>query len=347
MFSCGAISENARKSIFCGGCILSNPTTEKVYPINTKIHKNAPQMPPEQQENVEPKKSSARTVIIEAVLAGVFIAIALTFSLLMVQKTAHKVGTAVIPAVTDQGISSDLMIPIEVSDIPKSYTLGLPLYDFARPVPESETVGFEYFKETVFIGDSRTQGLILHTPIDPIYDFSAQGATTLSIRTMPYISLVDGSERSSYTLTEALTMIEGNFKAVYVSAGVNELGWKPEIFVDSFRSLILAIREVTDVPVYIQLILPVTTDYAETSRFGVTNEKQAEFNKALVRLAEELSVFYLDPCPLCSLEDGSLDPAYSSFDGAHLSPEANNMIANYYRSHVVDINLYSNINTDN
>ncbi len=327
----------------CGGDILNNRGPEKIYPINVN---NASQNP----NSGIPSEASAKKgiplyfLIIEIVLCVFLTVFAVLAVLSLTESRTHEFSGFETLAALDKNVGMASISPVDVSEIPQSYIESSSLYDFATPVPESEPVGYDYFNDTVFIGDSRTQGLLLYSKLTPRFNFAAQGATTQSIRTKPYIAMIDSEgARTSYTLTEALAAIEGQYKAVYIATGVNELGWNTNLFIDSFRSLILTVREYTDVPIYIQLILPVTTEYAETSIYGVTNVKQREFNSALIELAAELSVFYLDPCGVCALEDGSLDPEYASFDGAHLSPAANAKIAEYYLNHVVDPTAYSNL----
>lgn len=325
-----------------GGDVLNNRGPEKIYPLNVN---NASQNPnsggPSEQG---PKKSVPFVIITELVLCVIFAFLAVILAASLCEKRTHGAIEFASPAILAKNAGMTPVSNVDASEIPQSYIDAYPLYDFTKPVPESEPVDYSYFNDTVFIGDSRTQGLLLYSNLSPRFNFAAQGATTQSIRTKPYIAIIDNAgARTTYTLAEALAAIDGQYKAVYIATGVNELGWNTDLFIDSFRSLILIVREYTDVPIYIQLILPVTTEYAKTSIYGVTNEKQREFNSALTELAAELSVFYLDPCGVCALEDGSLDPQYASFDGAHISPAANTKIAEYYLNHVVDPAAYSNL----
>ncbi len=315
---------------------IQNSNEEKIYPINVSPPDSSSDKP--QQD----KKPTTVPFIIGFVLLALFAALAVMFAFMLFENRDYEYGGNGIPASAAVEIGTPRLESVDVSDIPQAYIDSLPVFNFMLSVPESEAVDNEYFADTVFIGDSRTQGLLMYTSLDPNYDFSAQGATTLSVRTKPYITLQDDEgERTAYTLKDALTAVEGNYKSIYISLGINELGWNKETFVESFRSLINTIREITDAPIYIQLILPVTTAYAENSKYGVTNDKQIEFNQSLIQLAAEMSVFYLDPTPHFTLEDGSLDPSFT-FDGAHLTPRAYETIARYYRTHTVDISAYSN-----
>ena len=117
------------------------------------------------------------------------------------------------------------------------------------------------------------------------------------------------------------------------------------MFVKAYKKALESIREITDVPIYVQLILPVTDAYEKKSENGITNAKQVQFNEKLRALIEEEHVFMLDPLPLFSLEDGTLDPE-KTYDGAHLEKFACNELLEYYQTHVVEVEKYSNLAGD-
>jgi len=210
------------------------------------------------------------------------------------------------------------------------------LYSFSEPVPESDSVEYEYFDDTVFIGDSRMYGLILYTKLKPL-DFTAQGSNIGDIQKKAYISI----NGEVHTLLGALALKSGEYKAIYISTGINELGWNINKFIDDYETLIDDIQKITDVPIYIQLITPVT---AKKSSTGIlTNEKIGIFNENLRILAIEKSLFLLDPTAIHTLDDGTLDPAHASFDGYHLRSRSYIEVADYYRTHTVDITMYDNL----
>ncbi len=226
--------------------------------------------------------------------------------------------------------------PEEQPPIPKI------LYDYTQAVPESEMITRDYFNDTVFIGDSRTAGLILYTSMSPI-DYSAVGLNVRTILTKAFIRRPDSNgELKSYTLIDALEEDSGEFKSIYISMGINELGWEANGFIDAYRKAIDAIRAVTDVPIYIQLIMPVTVEHSKTSEFGITNEKAVVFNQKLTALAAEMELFLLDPRGLYALEDGTLDPA-TTYDGVHLNPKRYEAVADYYASHIVNLEAYDDL----
>lgn len=285
----------------------------------------------------------AWTVIFRLVLAlmALTAAAALTFSVFT--EYTHTYITAVPPTVMAASEAAPPVIGASEADIPEPVYVPL-YYDFTQPVPESPAVDYSYFDNTVFIGDSRTKGLILYTDISP-YDFSSEGTNVGTVQTKAFIRMKnENGKLQSYTLFEALEREKGNYHTVYIALGLNELGWPLEKFDTTFRELIENLRAVTDVPLYIQLIMPVTARSSATSQFGITNEKGVIFNEYLRSIAAELELFYLDTTHMFTLEDGTLDPAHAS-DGVHYHRESYKQIADYYRTHIVDVEAYENTRT--
>ncbi len=237
--------------------------------------------------------------------------------------------------------NSELNIdPIDESEAPPPPKIPV-IYDFSSVIPESGAVAYSYFDDTVFIGDSRTKGLIDYSQLSP-YDFSSVGLNVSLLLEKAFLRFPDeNGELQPHTLLEALEREDVNFKSIYIATGLNELGWPVEGFIPEFSKLIDTLREATDVPIYVQTIIPVTTYSSETTLYGITNEKCVIFNEQLIKLVKEKEVFLLDPRELFTLEDGTLDPAHSS-DGVHLNRDSCKILADYYRTHVVNIYAYDN-----
>ena len=60
-------------------------------------------------------------------------------------------------------------------------------YDFSRPVPLSEPVDNSYFDDAVFIGDSRTEGLITNTGLSNTTAYTYKGLMVDTVFTKPVI----------------------------------------------------------------------------------------------------------------------------------------------------------------
>lgn len=320
---------------------MKNRHTEKLQPIAT-VNKGPAQSSGEtgicpELQNAENGTVSTFDIIVKAITAtSACIAIIMFVSMLFCNYT-YEYNSASLPTYASYHI---LELPSDGINEDDVFHEPI-LYSFAEPVPESKAVDYDYFNNTVFIGDSRTKGLLMFTDLSP-YDFSSVGLNIRLIRTKEFIRLADeDGNMQSYTLTDMLERELGNYKAIYIATGLNELGWEVDGFISAFSMLIDSIREITDVPIYIQLILPVTTHSSETTEYGITNEKCFIFNDRLMKLADEKSLFLLDPRDLFTLEDGTLDPAHSS-DGIHLNRASCQILADYYRTHTVNIDTYDN-----
>lgn len=284
-------------------------------------------------------------ILIELLLLVFASAAALMFcSFLMVDYHFDFVETVnpTLSIAAPEGEPEDRLYEREIPVKPEVPTDTRLEYDFSQPVPECDAYPLDYFNDTIFIGDSRTAGLIMYTKLRPI-DCSATGFNLNNFSSKKYITYVDEEgKKSLVTCSEALELYKGKYKSIYLSTGVNELGWNASMFIKAYRNVIDSIREITDVPIYIQLILPVTVDYAKKSTNGITNEKQVQFNEKLLELILDEKVFMLDPLSLFSLEDGTLDPE-KTYDGAHLEKFACAELLEYYQTHVVDTEIYSNL----
>lgn len=262
--------------------------------------------------------------IIAIIVTVIIIAVdILAFSgLFITEKTpVHGIGAILLPE-----------MPHSPSDRPAKNLPEIP-YEYSLPVPESRGVDNDFFDKCVFIGDSRMLGLVRYTEVSPI-NYCSVGFSVAAYDTSEFVR-VDGEV---FTISEALRN-NNDYTAVYVATGLNELGWSLGRFKSKYADMIDDIKECAgERPVYIQLIMPMTTEF-ETSKYmnpyGLKNESVHIFNEALIELAEEKKVYYIDCSEPFVLEDGTLDPEKSS-DGAHLTLEAYAEQLEYYKNHVVE-----------
>lgn len=205
-------------------------------------------------------------------------------------------------------------------------------YDYSSPVPLCEPVDDSYFDRCVFIGDSRMLGLVRYNDISPI-NYCSVGFSLSAYENSSYIRIGEKNLSVSGALRE-----NDDHDAIYIATGLNELGWQQTKFVKKYREMLKDIKSLSgDRPIYIQLILPMTSEFESSKKmnpYGLKNSDVSKFNESLISLAKELEVYYLDPCELFTLADGSLDPADSS-DGAHLTLSAYAKQLEYYKTHVV------------
>ena len=202
-------------------------------------------------------------------------------------------------------------------------------YDFSSPVPQSGAVENSYFDDAVFIGDSRTEGLMMNTGLYNATAYVYKGLMVDTVFTKPVINK-DGQK---VPVMEALKSTA--FSKVYVMFGINETGWiSSEIFKEKYGEIIDGIKNINpDAVIYIQAIMPVTNEVSSTHSY-VKNSKIEEYNVLLQELASEKQVYYIDTDKAVASADGSL-PEDAASDGIHLAKAYCEKWLNYLKSHTV------------
>lgn len=212
-------------------------------------------------------------------------------------------------------------------------------YDYTQPAPASETAALSYFSDALFIGDSRTEGLQLYSGIsdvDGVSFFCYKGITVFDVmqdNPKKLISL-DGQK---YSIVDALTKESGKYRKVYLSLGVNELGYYDDQgFHDKFAALIDHVRETQpDAVIYLQTLVPVNPELcAKNWPSYVNNEKVYTYNEIFHTLAAEKEVVLLDVASALSNGDGIL-ARENTVDGVHFTKDWYKTWLTYLRNHVV------------
>ena len=204
-------------------------------------------------------------------------------------------------------------------------------YDYGSPVPASEKQSEDWFDDAVFVGNSRTQGLLLYTGISA-KSYADVGLTVETVFTSAVFPDPDDAE-NKVTAVDALK--KGDYHKVYLMFGINELGWQSEdAFLNKYGSLIDSIREShPDVQIYVQSILPVCESKISGKSY-LTNSRISSFNTRLQQMATDKSAFYLDVASAVADENGAL-PADASTDGIHMQKDGCLKWEEYLLTHCV------------
>lgn len=173
---------------------------------------------------------------------------------------------------------------------------------------------YAVFDNSLFIGDSRTEGLALYSGI-PNADFFCAKSMTIDKIVAGNKVKVDGNDMSIYDLLGAKT-----YRKVYIGMGLNELGWNYiEDFTGRYKELIAIVQEKQPgVPIYIQALLPVTQTKSDEGTI-VNNGQIYWYNVHLVDVAAETGAIYVNPDKPLVDENGAL-LSDSTTDGIHLKP---------------------------
>ena len=237
------------------------------------------------------------------------------------------------PAVTTEPSPDTTEIPPEIA---------APLETTAPPppvitLPAAETpVGEDYFTSILFIGDSRTQGLQIATGGYGATFYADRGLSIEGVSAKQFIVRKEGT----LSVIEALRA-EPWRQNIYIWLGLNELGWNsPTRFENVYRDQLTAIRAVCpDANIVIMSVLPVGRNavVVGVNSSAESNRRVAEHNAALLRLAEEFGVYYLNCYEAFADAEGYMPNEYAS-DGIHLLRDRNLELCNYILSHPVPQN---------
>jgi lysophospholipase L1-like esterase len=205
--------------------------------------------------------------------------------------------------------------------------LPLPDYDYGKPVPESRAAEDDFFADTVFLGDSRTEGFRLYSGLKSADILAAKCISVMNIFSEDVIS--DGSG-GYVSIMDALGW--NTYTKVYVMLGINELGFNPDTFIEKYASVVDAIREIQPgAEIYLQAIIPVTQE-TDNSGSLFTNSRICLFNTGIADLAAQKGLHYIDTFSALCNEEGFL-PDEASFDGIHLYKDFCAVWLSYLKTH--------------
>lgn len=211
-------------------------------------------------------------------------------------------------------------------------------YVFGTALEQGGTVEDTYFDNAVFLGDSRTEGLMLYSGLTHGDFLWHRGMSVFHADSAKYRVVEVNGEK--YTLTEALARKQ--YGAVYLMLGINELGYSSASYETTLAALVDRIQKIQpEAVVYLQTLMPVNDVKVREKELSayINNENVEAFNRAIVRVAKEKRVVLLDTASLYRGEDGQL-PAELTADGVHFTVRGYGKWADYLRCHVMDRETY-------
>jgi lysophospholipase L1-like esterase len=170
----------------------------------------------------------------------------------------------------------------------------------------------QIFEQSLFIGDSRTDGLHLFSGIEYGTFYANTGLTVEGLYDTAFVT--DGKKKK--TVMKALKGKE--FDRILIALGMNELGY-PSVdnYISKYKQMLTDIQaKQPGVPIYIESIIQVTKEKSDSHEY-MTKQRIDEFNAALAQLADNETIFYIDVNPQLIDDEGYLKADYSS-DGVHL-----------------------------
>ena len=165
--------------------------------------------------------------------------------------------------------------------------------------------------KALFIGDSRTVGLMEYAGIENADFFCTVGMSVYNIHEKP----VSVPNVGKVTLTELLQ--NKKYDKIYIMLGINEVGYEFSSTVDAYSELLdLLQNSQPDAKIFIQANLHVTQSRSDGDKV-VNNPAIDGLNSELSKLADGKTKFYLDANILFDDANGSMS-ADKTEDGVHL-----------------------------
>ena len=166
-------------------------------------------------------------------------------------------------------------------------------------------------KDSLFIGDSRTVGLMEYAQMKDVDFFANVGMSVYNIHKKP----VSVPGVGKVTLKELLK--HKKYGKIYIMLGVNEVGYRLESTVSKYKELIAFIQErEPDAKIIIQANLHVTKSRSDSDKV-VNNKAIDRLNQALSELADGENSFYLDANSIFDDGNGNL-ASDKTADDTHL-----------------------------
>ena len=192
-------------------------------------------------------------------------------------------------------------------------------YDYNKEVPASTAIDVSYFEDAVFIGDSLTVSLESNVSCNTAGFFCKTGASSTSLISEELLS----------------GLASATYNKVYLMIGINEVNNNSSTFETNYKTLIDTILSYNpNAIIYVQSILPVTTDQTNTYGSTISNDQIQVQNNVIRKIASEKKCLYLNVREAFVNDDKSIKEELLS-DGLHLKAEGYTTWYNYLQTHTV------------
>lgn len=202
-------------------------------------------------------------------------------------------------------------------------------YDYSQPVPQSQPGQADDFSNSLFFGNSITEGVGRFGIVPGATVYAKNGLMVSNALTEPIVPQQNGH------ITAAQALEQRSFDKIYLMFGMNELGWDNEqIFIQRYSQLVDQVWQLQpEAVVYVQSILPVTAEKSADDTY-FTNERVEYFNQLLRQMCAEKHALFLDIHAALADETGALPQDAAGPDGIHIKKSAYTLWYDYVRTHI-------------
>lgn len=184
----------------------------------------------------------------------------------------------------------------------------------AEPTKDADgfiTVDKDYFKDALFIGDSRTVGLYQYSTIKEATYFADIGMQTFNVLNKE----LDVPGKGKTNLENLLK--NNSYKKIYIMLGINELGYPSyNSIISKYSQLLDTIKSICpEAVIYVQANLHVTKSKSDGDSI-YNNANIDRLNSAIAGLADNQKIFYIDVNTIFDDANHAFDQKYTA-DGSH------------------------------
>lgn len=230
------------------------------------------------------------------------------------------------------GAKEPVSTPSSTVSVSESYdmnanSLAVEEYD-GTVLPKTEDAGQEYVDNTLFIGDSNTERMVVYGATTWENNL---GVTGMGIQDVTGTPTQKFSGYSSLVLVpKAVEMLQP--QRIIITFGTNNTGWSADVFAQQYKKALDAIHEAYP---YADIIINAVSPVAKERAYpNISMQTIDSFNQALLELAREEGYTFLNSSE--ALKDASTGYAKSGYmvsDGVHLSQTGMDALMEYIRTH--------------
>lgn len=269
------------------------------------------------------RKSSLNRYVFISLIALIILAIAVTLAFMLESPPGAEVSSEASIKFNETTTELPTSTTTTTTTASTSVSTTAGSVKSATAVP----VGDEYFKDACFIGNSRTQGLMMYS--------APETATFYAFRGMTVASFFNTKEKiNGQKITVENALKKKKFAKIYIMLGLNELGWQYDhIFIGRYGDLVDSVKSSQPgAKIYVQSIMPVTAAKSE-SKTDFNNPKILKYNKLIHQMCVQKKLIYLNVREAVEDKKGNL-PKDASTDGIHMNKAYCDRWLSYIRTHI-------------
>ena len=186
-----------------------------------------------------------------------------------------------------------------------------------QPQKVFQKVDKSYLNDALFIGDSRTLGLMEYGGVSQASYFADSGMTVFDLEKT--IVPVAG-----YGKTDIRSLLkQKKFGKIYFMMGINEAGYPWKTLEKKYKETVAMIRDMQpDALIFLCANLMMTEEKSDQSK-AINNKVICKINAMIEKLASKNEMYYIDVNEIFTDKKGNLCETYSN-DGVHV-------LGKYYR----------------